>query len=48
MSTELMRDNMNILQAFSEEMHNDSLGKFVETRQAGQSSIQGVCSHQPW
>jgi len=42
MSTELVKDNMNIFQAFSEEMHNDNLGEFVETRQAGQSSIQGV------
>ena len=45
MSTELMKDDMNIFQAFSEEMHNDSLGEFVKTRQAGQSSVQGACSH---
>jgi len=42
MSTELVKDNMNIFQAFSEEMHNDNLEWFVTTRHAGQSSIQGV------
>ncbi|HXY88788.1 MAG TPA: hypothetical protein VEG44_10130 [Candidatus Acidoferrales bacterium] len=45
MSTELVSDNMNIFQAFSEGMHNDYLEGFVTTRQAGQSSVQGACDH---
>ena len=47
MRTELVSDNMNIFRAFSEGMDNDNLGEFVETRQAGQSSVQGACSCQP-
>ena len=45
MSTELVKDNVHIFWAFSEEMHNDSLEEFVKTRHAGQSSVQGACSH---
>ena len=32
MSTELIRDNMNIFQAFLEGMHDDNLEGFVEWR----------------
>ena len=45
MSTELVKDNMHIFQAFSEGMHHDKLEEFVTTRQTGQSSVQGVCDH---
>jgi len=45
MSTELVKDNLNIFQALSEGMYNDNLERFVEKRHAGQSSVQGACSH---
>ena len=41
MSTELVRDNLNIFQAFSEGMYNDHLERFVEKRHAGSSLFKG-------
>ena len=41
MSTELVKDNMHIFRAFSEEMHNDNLEEFVKTRHAGSPLFKG-------
>jgi hypothetical protein len=45
MSTELIRDNMNIFRTFSEGIHNDSLEGFVEM--TGQSSQASPLSREP-